>query len=218
MKPSLTRISRNHIPGTWPAKQATMSSEMTSSRQREANRRNARRSTGPRTSAGKAASRLNARWHGLATPLEREPGVSPEIEQLAVEIAGGRCELIDLARRVAEAELELRRVRRARLLLAKFPPQPAYSPKMIESPNARLFERALGLIVRRKKNNSLEDLRRLVDGWDPDAHHHIWVPRRRHLPELDPSDFLERYEERARSRRKFAIRDFDRARLDPRED
>jgi hypothetical protein len=193
---------------------------MISSRQREANRRNATRSTGPRTSAGKAASRLNARWHGLATPLGWEPGISREIEHLAVEIAGARCELIDLARRVAEAELELRRVRRARLLLAKFPPQPAYSPKMVESPNSKLFKRAPGLIVRRKKNNSLEDLRRLVysRGGDPDAPHHIWVPTRRHLPDLDPSDFFERYEERARSRRKFAIRDFDRARLDPRED
>src|ERR1700722_5359020 len=103
---------------------------MTSSAQRQANRRNARRSTGPRTSAGKAASRSNARWHGLATPLQWEPGISPEIEHLARKIAGGRRELLDPARRIAEAELELRRVRRARLQLAKFPPQPAYIPKM----------------------------------------------------------------------------------------
>jgi hypothetical protein len=150
---------------------------MTSSRQRKANRRNARRSTGPRTSAGKAASRLNARWHGLATPLRWEPGISHEIERLARQIAGARFELLDLARRIAEAELELRRVRQARLLLAKFPPQPAHR-KMVESHNSKLCKRD--------------------------------------LPVFDPSDFFERYEERARSRRKFAIRDFDRARLDPR--
>jgi hypothetical protein len=192
---------------------------MTSSRQRKANRRNARRSTGPRTSAGKAAFRLNARWHGLATPLRWEPGMSQEIEYLARQITGARFELLDLARRVAEAELELRRVRQARLLLAKFPAQPAHR-KMVESPNSKLFKRAVGLIVRRKKNNSLEDLSRLVYslGWDPDAPHHILVPTRTHLPVLDPSDFFERYEKRARSRRKFAIRDFDRARLEPQQE
>jgi hypothetical protein len=122
---------------------------------------------------------LNARWHGLATPLRREPGISREIERLAVEIAGTRFELIDLARRVAEAELELRRVRQARLLLTKFPPQPAYIPKMVESPNSKLFMRAVRVIVRRKKNYSLEHLSRLVYGlgWDPDAPDDILVPQ-----------------------------------------
>ncbi len=38
---------------------------MASERQREANRRNALKSTGPRTDAGKAASRTNAVTHGL---------------------------------------------------------------------------------------------------------------------------------------------------------
>ena len=38
---------------------------MTSSKQRQANRANARRSTGPRTKVGKARSRLNSRKHGL---------------------------------------------------------------------------------------------------------------------------------------------------------
>jgi hypothetical protein len=38
---------------------------MTSERQKAANRANARYSTGPKTSEGKAAVRLNARSHGL---------------------------------------------------------------------------------------------------------------------------------------------------------
>lgn len=44
----------------------------TSEARRRANRRNARRSTGPKTPGGKIASRLNARKHGLtaATPVE----------------------------------------------------------------------------------------------------------------------------------------------------
>jgi hypothetical protein len=39
---------------------------MTSSRKQQANKKNARRSTGPRTSQGKAISRLNAAKHGLS--------------------------------------------------------------------------------------------------------------------------------------------------------
>jgi len=48
---------------------------MATEKQILANRRNARSSTGPRTSAGKARSRMNARRHGLASFLE---GASPE--------------------------------------------------------------------------------------------------------------------------------------------
>ena len=43
---------------------------MASKRQLEANRANARRSTGPRTPQGKASSSKNALSHGLAARLE----------------------------------------------------------------------------------------------------------------------------------------------------
>ena len=39
---------------------------MASNKQHEANRANAKNSTGPRTQTGKARSRLNSRKHGLA--------------------------------------------------------------------------------------------------------------------------------------------------------
>lgn len=42
---------------------------MTSLKKLAANRRNAQSSTGPRTAAGKAAASLNARRHGLNTPV-----------------------------------------------------------------------------------------------------------------------------------------------------
>src|SRR5262249_5219691 len=55
--PSATKIKKQPKPGGEPA--------MTSYRQIEANRRNALKSTGPRTDTGKEASRRNAVRHGL---------------------------------------------------------------------------------------------------------------------------------------------------------
>ena len=61
---------------------------MTSARKAEANRRNARVSTGPKTSAGKTRVAQNARRHGLKLPALCDPAWSGEIEALAREIAG----------------------------------------------------------------------------------------------------------------------------------
>jgi len=46
---------------------------MTSERKIAANRNNAKKSTGPRTEAGRATSRQNARRHGLATGIGSDP-------------------------------------------------------------------------------------------------------------------------------------------------
>ena len=50
----------------------------TSSKRAEANRRNAARSTGPRSAAGKDRSRFNAVKHGMAAKLPVLPGEDPE--------------------------------------------------------------------------------------------------------------------------------------------
>jgi hypothetical protein len=60
---------------------------MTSPAKLRANRRNARKSTGPRTAAGKARAARNARRHGLNLPVLADPTVTPEIESLARTIA-----------------------------------------------------------------------------------------------------------------------------------
>ena len=86
---------------------------MTSQRQRETNRRNARASSGPRTAAGKGRSSQNALRHGLAVPVSQHPALVQEATVRAVEIAravGDRRSHAD-ALILGEAELELSRLR-----------------------------------------------------------------------------------------------------------
>ena len=91
---------------------------MISERKLRANRANSRRSTGPRTIAGRATAARNSRRHGLAIPIPSDPALSAQVEALAQKIAGNDPpELIEAARRIAEAEADVIRVRRARKAL-----------------------------------------------------------------------------------------------------
>jgi hypothetical protein len=89
---------------------------LTSESKVRANRANARASTGPKTAQGRVRAARNAFRHGLSLPLYANPTLSKEVEALADEIAGAdaNAEIRQLARRVAEAEIDLRRVRYAR--------------------------------------------------------------------------------------------------------
>jgi hypothetical protein len=89
---------------------------VTSAARQEANRANALASTGPRTSAGKAISARNARRHGLNLPALRDPALAEEIAVLAHEIAGpdAPARRFELACRIAAAQIDVIRVRRAR--------------------------------------------------------------------------------------------------------
>jgi hypothetical protein len=149
-----------------------------SDRRLRANRANAARSTGSRTNAGKAATRLNALRHGLAASSHYEAGADQETETLARAIAGAEegLDLLALARRVADAELRLRRVRSAQMILAN-------TARRLE--NFRADSSGAS-------RNSVTPVRSLGKDFEAGA--------------------LDRYERRARSRRKFAIRDYDAAR------
>jgi hypothetical protein len=91
---------------------------MTSERQIDANRRNAQKSTGPKTEVGKKQSSANAYRHGLTS---RRPvaGIREEIEQLAGIIAGGSDNpiVVEWAHTAAEATLDLARVRYTKVIL-----------------------------------------------------------------------------------------------------
>src|SRR5262249_35840863 len=92
---------------------------LTSEHKIEANRANAQASTGPKTADGRARAARNALRHGLSLPVCSNPALSEEVEALAREIAGpdANAETQDLARHIAEAQIDLRRVRYARYKL-----------------------------------------------------------------------------------------------------
>src|SRR5918997_4431748 len=90
---------------------------MASEKQNRANRRNARKSTGPKTSGGKAAVRLNANKHGLRSQEVLLPGEDGEAlkeldENLRAELQPvGELENL-LVDSIVAAHWRLRRLRR----------------------------------------------------------------------------------------------------------
>jgi hypothetical protein len=89
---------------------------MSTSRQIEANRNNARSSTGPRTQWGRARASRNASRHGLSVSVDSDPRLSQQVEELARHIVGETASprVLWTARRFAEAQIDLDRIRRAR--------------------------------------------------------------------------------------------------------
>jgi len=82
-----------------------------------ANRRNARRSTGPSTADGKARASRNAYRHGLAISILSDPAIAAEVERLARVMVGKRTDPCGLAQAhiIAEAEFDLLRIRSTRV-------------------------------------------------------------------------------------------------------
>jgi hypothetical protein len=92
---------------------------MATERQITANRRNARRSTGPRSRAGKKRASRNSYRHGLSSGVATSAEFAKHVESLARKIAGCGVDAVSLevARAVARAEFELAQIRRVRVAL-----------------------------------------------------------------------------------------------------
>jgi hypothetical protein len=89
---------------------------MATEKQIAANRANARRSTGPKSSAGKLKASRNAYQHGLSGPMPLDPATASSVDSLARELAGAQPttdRLISGAEFVC-AQLELLRIRSVR--------------------------------------------------------------------------------------------------------
>jgi hypothetical protein len=89
---------------------------MATEKQIRANRANAKRSSGPKTVAGRLTSSRNSYRHGLSLPLSADPQTQAKIERLATTIAGTEPteQQLVAAMMVAEAQVDIIRIRTKR--------------------------------------------------------------------------------------------------------
>jgi hypothetical protein len=181
---------------------------MISARKIKANRANARASTGPKSAQGKSEASQNARIHGLSLSIISDPALSEEVELLARHIAGegANNKIFQLARRIAEAQIDLHRVRYAR---HRFLSNNVNDPYYDSRANMRAkMATIVNLALSNAPEMTMDDITKFVTSvpQGPDKLSMILSE------EVKPLRRLDRYERRALSRRKFAIRDFDAAR------
>jgi hypothetical protein len=177
---------------------------LTSDQKIKANRANAQASTGPKTADGRARAARNALRHALSLPVCSNPSLSEEVETLAREIAGpdANAETQGVARQVAQAQIELRRVRYARHKLLS---------DALANPHCdRAREKMVLSSLLRKTGQKLptENLVALLNS-APQGPHKFAAILSQEAKQLLAMD---RYERRALSRRKSAIRAFDETR------
>ena len=178
---------------------------MSSPRRLKANLANARASTGPKTAPGKARASRNAYRHGLNVPVLSDPVLCRDVRLLASDIAGSAKELYDLALNIAVCQAEIIRIRQARYdLLVRNVDQ--YARDQLNERNAKLemkIRKCIGESVP-IPDFAKRWFRTMPDG--PQRFAAIVSGFAKQLAAID------RYERRALSRRKFAIRAFDSAR------
>jgi hypothetical protein len=184
---------------------------LTSEKQWRANQANAKASKGPKSKVGRARSAQNALRHGLSIPVRKEPSFSIQAEEIALKLAGPEPDeaFLDRARAIGEAQVDLNRVRaRRNALVSQLLADPEYQPLSaykIQARRVRSVERVCGILRRFSNFGDIKPQIELKPLKDEEKFSTIVEDRIRELTALD------RYERRALSKRKSAIRAFDSA-------
>jgi hypothetical protein len=181
---------------------------MSSSGRLKTNRANARASTGPKTARGKARASRNAYRHGLNIPVLSDPILSKDVETFASDIAGRSAsnEIYRLAENIALCQAEVIRIRQARydLLVRNID---EYARDLQNEGNAKL-ETAIRMGI--GESAPIPDFaKRWFRTELPQGPKKLALILSGFAKQLS---IIDRYERRALSRRKFAIRAFDFAR------
>src|SRR5262245_27908446 len=180
---------------------------MASERQIAANRRNARKSTGPHSGSGKKRASGNAYRHGLTLSITSTAAYAKQLDKLVREILGDTEDpiLLERARALAQAELDLARVRRAKVALIERasafgeldPPRLTISQRLADlRAQIRAFNAAVGAPITFPERIESSAT---MPPQEPDRSAEAI---RRVLPELRK---LERYERRAAAQRDRAV-------------
>jgi hypothetical protein len=182
---------------------------LTTDRERRANRANAKLSTGPKTGSGKARSAQNALRHGLNVSTLSNPALAPLAEAMARRIAGHKAdaESLERARRIGEAQVDLNRVRGARKrLMMGLLTDHKYRPLQTLGQQLRLMKTIDRLELSRGAPFEIDEIEQMVYLEPPKGDARLAAVVEDKSFELA---VLDRYERRALSRRKAAIRNFD---------
>jgi hypothetical protein len=205
---------------------------MTSPAKLAANRSNGRKSRGPRSATGKASASRNALRHGLAAITQRNPALFPEIERMAKALCGDDKNpfLFEQALTIAENQLVLRCVRAERIAMIERLRDETATPlrrdKSLAQASMRFRQAKLAyerLVQAKAAENSAGNSTSKAGGTEDSTHKQQDTETK---PACEPKlitlrdefdamlcampdlDRLERYERRAWSRRKRAIRSF----------
>ena len=96
---------------------------MASEKQIQANRKNAKRSTGPKTAAGRARSRRNALRHGLSLPLTLNTEMAAKADLIRQSLVAEQAKPTQVVAAIefAQAQLDLLRIRAVRRQMMAVP-------------------------------------------------------------------------------------------------